>query len=303
MRVGIDAQWLLPDAGAGGVLQTVAREIVDAGLDVANLGDHVSFRNGTGFDGLINATAVLASHPHIAVQVGVYLLPARHPILVARQLASISALAPGRLTLAVGVGGEDRNEMAMLGVDPATRGRRIDEALPLLRRLLTGESVDHDGEFYAFAGACIQPPPYPPVPLLVGGRSDAALRRAARHGDGWHAIWVSPQRYRAALEQIEEMAVAAGRQQPPTDHALNVWCGFDDAGRSGADRLRTTMEGLYGLPFERFQKWCPSGTPEDIAAAIAPYRDAGCKTVVVIPAGLPGRRAVELTGEVRRHLS
>src|ERR1039457_6961349 len=76
---------------------------------------------------------------------GVYLLALRHPLLTARQLASISQLAPGRLVLGAGVGGEDRSEVSNSGVAPASRGRRLDECLQVLRALASGDAVDHQG--------------------------------------------------------------------------------------------------------------------------------------------------------------
>ena len=75
--------------------------------------------------------------------------------------------------------------------------------------------------------ALILPAPSPRIPLIVGGRSDAAVRRAARLGDGWLGIWVSPGRYATVVEQIGEQAAAAGRDAAGFAHALNVWCGFD----------------------------------------------------------------------------
>ena len=109
------------------------------------VGDHVSFHDGTGFDGLTAATAALSGSDRLPVLVGVYLLALRHPLLTARQLASISQLAPGRLVLGAGVGGEDRSEVSNSGVDPATRGRRLDECLQVLRALASGDAVDHQG--------------------------------------------------------------------------------------------------------------------------------------------------------------
>jgi alkanesulfonate monooxygenase SsuD/methylene tetrahydromethanopterin reductase-like flavin-dependent oxidoreductase (luciferase family) len=110
----------------------------DAGVDHVAVGDHVSFLAGAGRDGLIDATAVAVAHPTLPVHVAVYLLALRHPVLVARQLSTCSELAPGRLVLGVGVGGEDRHEVAVCGVDPASRGRRTNECLAILRRLLAG---------------------------------------------------------------------------------------------------------------------------------------------------------------------
>src|ERR1035441_10399069 len=116
-----------------------------AGLDYVCVGDHVSFHDGTGFDGLTAATAALSGSDRLPVLVGVYLLALRHPLLTARQLASVSQLAPGRLVLGAGVGGEDRSEVSNSGVDPATRGRRLDECLQVLRALASGDAVDHQG--------------------------------------------------------------------------------------------------------------------------------------------------------------
>jgi len=96
----------------------VAR-IVDAGLDHVFVADHVSFHVGMGMDGLINAATLTALDERLKVCVGVYLLALRHPVTVARQLATLAESAPGQLLLGVGVGGEDRNEIAMCGVDPA----------------------------------------------------------------------------------------------------------------------------------------------------------------------------------------
>ncbi len=95
--------------------------------------DHVSFHDGDGIDGLVTATALAARVPDLPIYLGVYLLPLRHPVTVARQLATLSQLAPGRLIFGVGIGGEDRHEVSICGVDPATRGRLMDSSLRILR--------------------------------------------------------------------------------------------------------------------------------------------------------------------------
>ena len=118
-----------PLQGAGLVPDTQAefvRLAADAGLDHVCTGDHVSFFVGAGFDGLVSATSLASCHPTMPVSVAVYLLPLRHPTLVARQIADLELLAPGRLTLGVGIGGEDPHEYEVCGIDPRTRGRRID---------------------------------------------------------------------------------------------------------------------------------------------------------------------------------
>ena len=104
----------------------------------------------------------------------------RHPVLVARQLADLGRLAPGRLIFGVGVGGEDRHEVSVCGVDPVTRGLRMNECLTVVRQLLTGTAVTFHGQFFDLDEALIIPPPAAPIPIIVGGRSDAAIRRAGR---------------------------------------------------------------------------------------------------------------------------
>src|SRR5215469_6571839 len=161
-------------------LHAALARAADAGVDHLCVGDHVSFFVGAGSDGLITAASMLAGQAELLVYVGLYLLPLRHPVPVARQLASIAQLAPGRLTLGVGIGGEDRHELQICGVDPSTRGRRMDESLQILRALSSGKPVSFDGEFYSLHDALIVPEPSPPIPLVVGGRSEAAVQRAAR---------------------------------------------------------------------------------------------------------------------------
>ena len=94
-----------------------------AGIDHVFTADHVSFHTGRGMDGMIQAATLAASVPDLGVHIGVYLLALRHPVPVARQIAQIAESAPGRLHLGIGIGGEDRHEVEICGVDPKTRGR------------------------------------------------------------------------------------------------------------------------------------------------------------------------------------
>jgi alkanesulfonate monooxygenase SsuD/methylene tetrahydromethanopterin reductase-like flavin-dependent oxidoreductase (luciferase family) len=219
---------------------------------------------------------MLGASQRLRVVIGVYLLPLRHPLTVARQLADIADLAPGRLTFGVGIGGEDPNEVSNCGVDPRTRGRRMDESLSVLRQLLTGDVIDFDGEFFQLRQASIAPPPGEPVPILVGGRSDAAIRRAATYGDGWLGIWVSPRRYGEVIETMSTVADDAGRGAVQWRNGLNLWCGVGSTKEAARDPVARAMELFYQLPYERFEKWSPHGTVDDLAEFVAPYVDAGC---------------------------
>jgi alkanesulfonate monooxygenase SsuD/methylene tetrahydromethanopterin reductase-like flavin-dependent oxidoreductase (luciferase family) len=235
--------------------------------------------------------------------VALYLLPLRHPVLVARQLASIAELAPGRLTLGVGIGGEDRHELEICGVDPRTVGRRMDESLQILRGLADGKPVSFDGEFFAVRDALILPAPEPGIPLIVGGRSDAAVRRAGRFGDGWLGIWVSPRRFSSVVEQIGEHAGHADRDPSGFEHAINVWCGFGPTREAARAPLAAGMQRFYQMPFEPFERYSPCGTPEEVADFLHPYIEAGCTVFNVIPCASDHETAVRGVAELRRLLT
>jgi alkanesulfonate monooxygenase SsuD/methylene tetrahydromethanopterin reductase-like flavin-dependent oxidoreductase (luciferase family) len=281
LRVGI-----FPTTGPLGDTRDAAAYLArvhDAGIDHVCCGDHVSFFVGVGLDGLLQATGLAMLHPTLPVMTGVYLLPLRHPVLVARQLSDLDQLAPGRLIFGVGIGGEDRHEVEMCGIDPATRGRRMDECLAVLRELLTGAPVTFHGEFFDLDDARVLPPPADPIPIVVGGRSDAAVRRAGRLGDGWLGIWNSARRFGEVVEIIADEADRAGRDNPPTRHAMQVWCGIGDTKERARAHIAPAMEAFYQIPFERFEKYSPYGTPEDVAGFLAPYVDAGCTTFNLLP--------------------
>ena len=277
-------------------------QVAAAGIDHVCCADHVSFIAGLGFDGLLQATALAMLHPTLRVYCGLYLLPLRHPVLVARQLADIQRLAPGRLTFGVGVGGEDRHEVSICGVDPATRGRRMDECLTILRQLLTGAPVTFHGQFFDLDEAVISPPAAG-IPITVGGRSDAAIRRAGRLGDGWLGIWNSPRRFAAATELAAAEASQAGRPSPPSRNAMQVWCGLADSREAARGCLAPAMQAFYQLPFERFERYCPYGTPEDVAGFLAPYVAAGCTEFNLIPQSPDHGQAIAGTAIVRKLLA
>ena len=273
------------------------------GIDHVCCGNHVSFFIGAGFDGLLQATALTMLHPTLPVSTGVYLLPLRHPVLVARQLADIAQIAPGRLTFGVGVGGEDRHEVSSCGIDPATRGLRMNECLAIVRELLTGKPVTYHGTFFDLDEVIIAPAPAEAIPIIVGGRSDAAIRRAGRFGDGWLGIWNSPRRFAAAVELATEEAARAGRPDPPRQHAMQVWCGLADSKEAARACLAPAMEAFYQLPFERFEKYCPYGTANDVAEFLAPYVAAGCTAFNLIPQSPHQEQAIAGVAAVKRLLA
>ena len=289
--------------GSATGLRAWVSDVEASGIAGVFSGDHISFHDGTGYDGLIHATALAAASERLTVWTAVFLLALRHPVPVARQVASLSALAPGRFMFGVGLGGEDPHELQICGVDPRSRGRRLDAHIDVVRALLAGEEVTVADEFLSIPGAIIRPVPEPAVPILVGGRSDAALRRTARAGDGWIAIWVSPDRAQAALSTIAEHAETYRRPRAPDRNVLMVWCGLGDSVEHGRSLVAPVMEGIYKTPFARFQKYTPCGTPADIAAEIAPFVRLGFRDVMLNGVAEDEDTLIALSAEVGCHLS
>jgi alkanesulfonate monooxygenase SsuD/methylene tetrahydromethanopterin reductase-like flavin-dependent oxidoreductase (luciferase family) len=302
VRVGLFPAAVDQHNGAPELMTANLKQVAEAGVDHLCVGDHVSFFVGAGSDGLITASSLLAAQAELPVYVGLYLLPLRHPVPVARQLATIAELAPGRLTFGVGIGGEDPHEIEICGVDPTTRGRRTDESLRILRALAEGP-VTFDGEFFSLEDALIVPAPCPAVPLIVGGRSAAAVHRAATLGDGWLGIWVSPRRYGAVSDQIAVQAAKAGRDPGRFEHALNVWCGFGATREAARDPLATAMQAFYQTPFEQFERYSPYGTPAHVTEFLSPYVDAGCSAFNVIPCSSDASTSIDAVGELRALLT
>jgi alkanesulfonate monooxygenase SsuD/methylene tetrahydromethanopterin reductase-like flavin-dependent oxidoreductase (luciferase family) len=287
------------DERDGDILRLASR----VGLDHVGTGDHVSFRTGHGVDALATAASMLAIQPGIGVYIGVYVLPLRHPVGVARQLSTLAEFAPGRLTFGVGIGGEDRHEYEICGIDPGTRGRRMNEYLDVLRRLLTGESVTYSGEFIEMTDAQILPTPTTPIPIVVGGRSDAAIRRAGRYGDGWIGLWNSARRYGQGLELLEEEAERAGRADTEWQHSMAIWCGFGSGREDAREHLAGAMRRYYDLTFEPFEKYSPYGRPEDVAEFVSPYVEAGASSLNLVAIAGELEEAIEGVASVKRLLS
>ena len=144
----------------------------------------------------------------------VYVLPMRHPLSVAKATGTVAALSGGRFVLGAGVGWM-KEEFAALGEDFHTRGRRTDEMMAVLRKLWRGGMVEHHGDYYNFDPLQISPAPPSPIPIWIGGASDAALRRAAHLGDGWLGSGNDPADVPAILEQLRQLRRQAGREAEP----------------------------------------------------------------------------------------
>jgi len=278
------------------------QQLEEAGIDQVYMADHVSFRDGSGTDGFIEIAALSQLHPTLRVMISVYLLALRHPLPVARQLATMNQIAPGRVTLGVGVGGEDRHEIEVCGVDPKTRGRRTDECLEIIQGLMTGQAIDFSGEFFDLDQARIKPAIDPAIPIIIGGRSNAALSRAARLGDGWVGAWCSARRFEEAVAIIMNEATELGRGEVDWHHGYQPWVGVADTKDQAKELVGTAMESFYKVPFAAFEKYTPYGTADQVAEALEPYMAAGCSMFNLKVVAGSEDEAIAAAGQIARQL-
>jgi probable F420-dependent oxidoreductase len=149
-------------------------------------------------------------------------LPVRHPVLVAKQATSTAVLTGNRLVLGVGTS-PWREDYEVLGVPWEHRGARMDEGLAVLRGLSAGGYFEHHGKIYDMPPVKIAPVPTEPIPILVGGHADAALRRAARLGDGWLHGGGDPGHLPGLLARLGELRREAGTADRPFEvHAISA---------------------------------------------------------------------------------
>jgi probable F420-dependent oxidoreductase len=149
-------------------------------------------------------------------------LPIRHPVLVAKQMTSTAVLTGGRLVLGVGTS-PWREDYEVTGVPWARRGQRMDESLAVLRGLSAGGFFEFHGEIYDVPSIKISPIPAQPVPILIGGHGEAALRRAAREGDGWLHGGGDPAQLPSLLARLRELRAAEGTADRPFEvHVISM---------------------------------------------------------------------------------
>jgi len=273
----------------------VARAAEAAGFDGVSWGEHLFFHGATP-NAFVSLAAAAGATSRIRLLTSVVILPLYPAALAAKLAATLDRVSHGRLDLGVGVGGEYPAEFAAAGVDVRTRGRRTDEALELLGRLFTGDPVDFDGEFTRVPGEALQPPPTqrPGPPVWLGGRKEAAMRRAGRFADVWFPYMYSPEQLASSLTRVRGEAERAGRDPASVRGAVFCWGGVDPDRARSRREVVDTVSGIYRQDFDRLaDRYLLHGTPDDVAARLAEYREAGAETIVFSPVG-DGPRSDEI---------
>lgn len=201
MKIGVQYQ------RSGGGLADFARRAERDGFDSVWCGDHV----GHLYDGIAALGTYAGATRSITVGLNMLVTPYRPAAVIAKALATIALEAPGRMVAGFGVGGEFPQEFVATGVDRRTRGVYTDEALEVIGKLWSGEPVTHAGRFVQLDDFLLSPRPEPRPPVWIGGRSDAALRRAVRFGAAYAPYLVSPDQVARRRRRIEELAAEADR--------------------------------------------------------------------------------------------
>jgi probable F420-dependent oxidoreductase len=200
--VGIGAE-----TPAGGLAAIVDR-LESSGVDSLWFSELVYTEAADPFIGMAYA---LGRTTRLKVGTSVAILPGRHPVLVAKQLASLAAVAPKRVLPVFGLQPAIPAEREIFAVPDGRRAAVFDESLRLLRAVLAEPEMDFDGEFFTVRNAAVAPRPDRPLDIWLGGSAPAALRRIGRYGDGWLGSFLTPEEAGRGREAIERAAQEAGR--------------------------------------------------------------------------------------------
>ena len=247
---------------------------------------------GGAVDPIVGLAVAAGRTKKLKLGFSVLVLPGRNPALLAKELASLDHLSEGRLLPAFGLGVADGAEQQAFGVERTERAKRFDEALPLLRRLWSEDSVDHEGAYFTYKGLTIDPKPVQsPLEVWLGGRAPSELRRVGRLGDGWLPSFTSPADAAAGRRTVEAAAEAAGRSIDP-EHwgALVIYT----RGAALPERFATLLK--VRNPDADPSDVVPAGLPA-LRAHLERFCDVGFSKFVLVPAAEPSSWDDEL-GEV-----
>lgn len=245
--------------------------------------DHLSWQHPL-IDPLVLLSAVAARTTTIGLATGVYLLPLRSPAATARAFAGLDYLSGGRTILGVGVGGEFDEDFAVAAVDKRRRGPRTDATISILREFWKGGAVSwHDADFDFDEARVLPTPVQSDIPIIVGGRSDAALRRAAALGDGWMPYLMSPDRVAEGVRRLRELA--PGRELRIIAHVFVYFDRDPEVARRKAIDYLTAQ--YHRDMTQTVQRSVPCGPADVVAEQLGRYVEAGATDVVIRPLAPP----------------
>jgi alkanesulfonate monooxygenase SsuD/methylene tetrahydromethanopterin reductase-like flavin-dependent oxidoreductase (luciferase family) len=262
---------------APGRVLAAARRAEAAGFDGVYLGDHLLHPHPI-LESIVTLGAVAAATARVSLGPCVLLAGLRQPVVLAKQLGTLAAFAPGRLRVGVGVGGEYPAEFAAAGVPLAERGKRMEAALRDVRSLLSGTAAD---------GGLVFAPGAPDVPFLLAGWKEVSLRRAAAYGDGWIGYLLKPDSFGRRRDLLMRYLAELGRGDQPfvtgmlvPVHVAAPGGGSSDAAEFASAAWSALTKASAPLPAHLFA----AGKPAEVAGRLHQYWEAGCTEFMLGPA-------------------
>lgn len=273
------------------------RSVEELGFDSFWTGEHIVYHRPI-LDAVPILSVAAALTSRIKIGPATLLLPLRHPTMVAKEFASLDVLSDGRVILTVGVGGEYPREFHACGVPLEERGRRANEAIEIIKRYWAGGRFSYDGEIFKLQDVDMLPLPVQTggPPIWISGRSDAAMRRAARLGDGYHPYMFTPDRCRESFGKVRAYAREIGRELP-RDYVFAIFQYVslgDDPGEARAGAVKE-LECRYRQAFEHLvDRYCVYGPPERVLEGLRGYVEAGTSYLILAPVLTPGKQRQQL---------
>lgn len=255
-----------------------------SGFDILTTGEHIVF-----FRPILDVMTVLsfaaAATETIKLAPSTIILPLRHPTIMAKELSSLDQLSNGRLIASIGIGGDYPREFAACGVSTRERGIRANESLEILRKYWSGERFDYSGKIFQLEDVDMLPTPVQPggPPIWVCGRTEPAMKRAARLGDGWQPYMYTPEMFQDSVGKVQEFAAADGRELDDTFAFTSFsYISMADSIEEGRNNAIEQLTYRFNLPFEKIvDKYCAYGPPDNIINTLARYVEAGATHIVV----------------------
>jgi len=260
-----------------------ARRAEALGFDFLGCGEHVMFHGPVG-NTFVSLSVAAGATERIKLMSAIVLLPLYPAALVAKLGAALDVASGGRYLCGVGIGGEYPREFEACGVPVEERGARADEALSLMRRLWTEERVTHHGRFNTLNDVTLSPAPTtkPHPPIWVAGRRDGAMRRAARHGDGWLPYMYTPEMLAESIEKIGAFGAEAGRDMSTFTPGLFIFTAVHRDGARAREMAAARLGRQYAQDFSTITgKYALAGTPEACRERLAQYIEAGARLVML----------------------
>jgi probable F420-dependent oxidoreductase len=255
------------------------------GIDSVWLSDHMLGERSE--VAIMPMMAAIAARTHrLKFGPSVMMLPLRHPIAIAKDIATLEFLFSGRVIMAVGLGA-DEQEANAFNVPLKYRGSITDEGIEILRKLWSGSHVSHHGKHFHFADVTITPRPTKKIDIWIGGRSEAALRRVARLGDGWFASFVTPQEFAEGEAKIAEYAGMYGRAEAHLEAGSIVFCHVDSDSNKARRDFTAFFAGNRRRPPEQMLARSAVGTPEECREVLQRYVEHGLTKFALWPACPP----------------